>query len=165
MTVKRRRRQVGFISSRRRKTIYGIGIGVWLTGVLWLIFHYFIKSTDEFGFENTSPLEQVWLTVHAAFSFLAIWMFGVLWINHIKVGWLAKMHRPTGGALFGMIVFLILTGFGLYYLGNANIRSWTSLAHWIAGLAALLFFAVHRFPALSRFFDRNKSATPLHHVD
>jgi hypothetical protein len=158
VTVKRRRTKVGHIPSRRRLGIYSIGIGVWLTGVLWLVFHYFIKTEDEFGIENSTPYEQVWLVGHAAFSFFAIWMFGVLWLSHIKLGWNAKMNRVTGGTLFAVIAILILTGFGLYYLGNANLRSWTSVIHWVVGLAALIFFVVHRFPRLSRFLDRDNAS-------
>ncbi len=150
----RKHRGVGHLPSRRRLAIYFIGLGVWLSGGLWLIFHYFVKVTDEFGFENISPFEHWWLVIHALFAFFAIWMFGVLWVGHIKVGWHAKAQRWTGGSLFGVFTLLTLTGFGLYYIGNADIRSWTSLVHWIVGLAALAVFLLHNPSPLSRFFKR-----------
>ena len=134
--------QVGRLPRLRRVAIYAIGIGVWLTGCLWIGFHYFVRVTDDFGMQSNSPLEQTWLAIHAAFSFLAIWMFGVLWLGHIKVGWFARSKRATGGTLFTTVAILIATGWGLYY-GHAGLREWLSLLHWILGVAALLVFLWH----------------------
>ena len=138
---------VGRLPAARRLAIYVIGLGVWLTGCLWVGFHYFVRVTDDFGLRSNSPLEQTWLAIHAAFSFLAIWMFGVLWLGHIKVGWFARSQRWTGGTLFSTIAVLIATGFGLYY-GRAGFREWLSLLHWILGIAALLVFLWHVPPRL-----------------
>jgi hypothetical protein len=143
--------KVGRLPSRTRMAIYGVGGGVWLTGCLWLIFHYYVKSNDEFGFENNSPYEIIWLASHAGLSFAAIWIFGFLWVNHIKIGWVRKVHRLSGGILFGFTFLLILTGYLLYYVGNSNVRSWISLVHWVLGLVALFAFLSHRLSWFSFF--------------
>ena len=135
--------RVGALPTRRRLNIYAIAIGVWVTGVLWLIYHYFVRIIDNFGFENSHPLEQWWLIAHAIFSFAAVWMFGVLWPNHIKKGWKMKARRPTGGGLFGVILWLTLTGLALYYIGSDAWRSWTSILHWTVGLAGIVVFIWH----------------------
>jgi hypothetical protein len=127
----------------RRVLVYGIGLGVWLTGGLWLVFHYFIRSVDEFGFAGPSPLERRWLVAHAAFAVAAVWIFGLLWPSHIKPGWAIRMQRPAGGTLFAVIAWLILSGFALYYIGASEWRSWTSVSHWAVGLAAIAVFVVH----------------------
>jgi hypothetical protein len=96
-----------------------------------------------YGFQSVHPGEKWSLIGHAAASFYALWMFGVLWPNHIKMGWRMRGRRPTGGTLFGVLCWLILSGFGLYYLGSDHWRSWTSLLHWAVGLAALPVFLFH----------------------
>ena len=45
--------------------------------------------------------------------------------------------------MVGCTVFLILTGYGLYYIGSRNWREWTSVAHWVVGLVALALFLIH----------------------
>jgi hypothetical protein len=126
----------------RRYTLYGVCMGVWLTGAVWLIYHYFLRTQGRFGLVN-NPLEVWWLRLHAAFSFWAIWMFGLLWGIHIVRGWNANWRRWSGGTVVGFAAVLILTGYGLYYITGESWRSWTSLTHWILGLAALAVFFVH----------------------
>lgn len=137
------RGRVGHMSRLRRFTLYGVNLAAWGTGVLWLLFHYFLKTTDSFGFENSNPAEKWWLIVHALFSFYALWWFGLLWPNHIKKSWKAHIRRGTGGTLFGCAAWLSLTGYALYYVGSLAWRSWVSILHWTVGLAALVAFIVH----------------------
>ena len=42
--------RVGHLPARRKVSIYVTSAGVWLTGCIWLVFHYFIKVEDDFGF-------------------------------------------------------------------------------------------------------------------
>jgi hypothetical protein len=131
------------IPPSRRTAIYLTSAGLWLTGVLWLIYHYFMHKTDQFGFDGADPLENWWLIAHAVVGFYAVWMFGVLWPGHIKSGWRTKMRWISGGCLFLVVVWLTITGLSLYYLGSDEWRKWTSIAHWIPGLAAFAVFVCH----------------------
>lgn len=135
--------RVGMIPPSRRTAIYLTSAGLWLTGVLWLIYHYFMHKTDQFGFDGADPLENWWLIAHAVVGFYAVWMFGVLWPGHIKSGWRTKMRWISGGCLFLVVVWLTITGLSLYYLGSDEWRKWTSIAHWIPGLAAFAVFVCH----------------------
>ena len=84
MTQDTREPRLGALSRTRRRTLYGISVGVWVTGAVWLVYHYFVRSIDQFGFENAHPHQQWWLVAHAAFGCWALWMFGVLWPGHVK---------------------------------------------------------------------------------
>lgn len=150
MTTKKGISRVGALPFRRRMTTYGIAIGVWVTGAVWLIYHYFIRTVDQFGFENPDPNQRWWLIGHAIFSLAAVWMFGVLWPNHVKKSWKQKTRRLSGGSLFGVTLWLSLTGLALYYIGDDDWRSWTSLLHWIPGLIALGIFAIHLLTRVSQ---------------
>jgi hypothetical protein len=126
----------------RRWTVYAVSLGTWLTGALWLIFHYFMTTEGRFG-PVTHPLEPVWIRLHAALSFFAIGILGLLWGVHILRGWNAQWRRWSGGTLAAFFFVLTITGYGLYYAIDEQWRAWTSIAHWVLGLAALIAFFVH----------------------
>lgn len=136
----------------RRWELYVTGIGVWLTGGLWLLFHHFLARQGDFGpMEN--PLTPWWLRLHGAFAFAAIWILGLLWGTHITAAWPRKRRRWSGGVLTGVFVFLVVSGYLLYYLGDDQVRPVVSVLHWAIGLACPLFFLLHR---LRRRRQRNR---------
>jgi hypothetical protein len=130
-------------SSARRRALYVIGVGVWLSGGLWLLFHYFLTKQGEFG-PQSNPLEPWWLKIHGAFAFAATWLFGLLWGTHITVGWRSGRRRASGGVLTGLIFWLVLSGYLLYYAGDDRARSLISIGHWGLGLACPLLYWIHR---------------------
>lgn len=136
-------RKAGALGRSRRWTLYVIGAGVWLTGGLWLLFHYFFVKQGEFGL-TASPLEPWWLKLHGAFAFAATWIFGMLWGVHITKLWPHKRRRWSGGILTGAFVILIVSGYLLYYVGDDRIRPLISMLHWGIGLACLVFSVWHR---------------------
>jgi hypothetical protein len=127
----------------RHIAVYAIGIGVWLSGGLWLLFHYFVVHPGPFG-PTSSPLEPWWLKLHGAFAFAAIWLFGLLWGVHIVAGWSGWRRRGTGGLMVAILGWLILSGYLLYYLGDETVRPLISLLHWVIGLAVPVAFTAHR---------------------
>ena len=131
------------LSRTRRIALYVVGIGVWLSGVLWLAFHYFVVERGPFG-STESPMEPCSVTLHGAFAFAAIWLFGLLWGAHLPAGWSCGWRRRSGGLLAGLWGWLIVSGYLLYYAGGEEFRTAVSLAHWITGLTAPAAFAAHR---------------------
>jgi hypothetical protein len=123
--------------------VYAIGIGLWLSGGLWLLFHYFVQHPGPFG-PVPNPLEPWWLKLHGAFAFAAIWIFGLLWGVHIVAGWYTGRRRGTGGLLAAVLGWLVVSGYLLYYLGDETLRPLVSLLHWSIGLALPAAFAAHR---------------------
>ena len=126
-----------------RLGLYAVGMGLWLSGTLWLVFHYVLPRPGEFGLV-THPLEPWWLRLHGACAFIAIWLFGLLWGAHIGPGWARKRLRKSGGWLVGSLIFLTISGYLLYYLTGDQSRSVASLLHWSLGLVIPALFAVHR---------------------
>lgn len=147
-----RRRSSVRIARRIRWALYGIGIGVWLSGGLWLFAHYFLVKQGEFG-PQTAPLEPWSLKAHGAFAFAAIWIFGLLWGLHIMVAWPTRRRRLSGAFLTGAFLLLILSGYLLYYVGGDETRSVVSIIHWTLGLAGPIFYVLHRV----RFRVRRRS--------
>jgi hypothetical protein len=123
--------------------LYIIGTGVWLSGGLWLLYHYFFVQQGEFG-PAANPLEAWWLKLHGAFAFAAIWIFGLLWGAHVTKLWPSSRRRWSGSIMTGVLVWLILSGYLLYYVGEEKSRSIVSILHWSIGLACPFFFLWHR---------------------
>ncbi len=97
-------------------------LGLWLTGAVWLIAHYVLVYEGEFG-PLPHPLEFWSVAAHGAFGFASLWLLGLLWSVHIPAGWRASRRRLSGSMMFGVVAFLILSGYLLYYLGNAEVIS------------------------------------------
>ena len=51
------------LSARHRRVVYASFSILWLSGVLWLLFHYFLQRTGTFGNEPHA-LEPWWLRLH-----------------------------------------------------------------------------------------------------
>jgi len=139
-----------------RRTVYVIAGGLWLSGGLWLLFHYFLRRMTEFGFE-AHPLEAWWLRLHGAFAFATLWLVGFLSARHIVSGWASGRRRLSGLTMLGAIGVLVLTGYLLYYLGDDQARSLVSLGHWGLGLGLPALFLCHRFAFARRRTSAGKS--------
>jgi len=138
------KRQSVRLGRPRCLAVYVVGVGVWLSGGLWLLFHYFFLEQGEFG-PKTNPLENWWLKLHGAFAIAAIWVFGLLWGAHVTQAWPLSRRRWSGSVMTCMLFWLTLSGYLLYYAGGETARSIISILHWSIGLACPIAFFWHRF--------------------
>lgn len=131
-------------SARARLLISITGAGLWLSGALWLVFHYFLRRPGPWGPEP-HELEPWWLRLHGAFAFLALWTFGLLWGVHITRGWATGRRRSSGVLLAAWLLLQIVTGYLLLYAGDDGVWGLLSPTHWIAGLGLPAAYAAHRW--------------------
>jgi len=122
---------------------------LWLSGALWLLFHYVFMTKGEFG-DTPSPLEPWWLRIHAAAAFAALWGFGMVWGVHIVAGWRTGRQRLSGATAVTVLGWLILTAYLLYYLTDDRWRSVSAVAHWVPGLALPVLLVLHIVRGRSR---------------
>ncbi len=132
------------LSRSRIRIVYTISLGLWLTGAVWLLSHYFMVQEGEFG-PLPHPLEFWSIAAHGAFGFASLWLFGLLWSMHIPAGWRSFRRRWSGGVMFGVTAFLVVSGYLLYYLGNAEMISVVATLHWVVGIACPALLLLHRF--------------------
>ena len=54
-----------------KRALYAVFVLLWLSGALWLAFHYFLRVAAEFG-ATAHPLEIWWLRLHGMMGFAAL---------------------------------------------------------------------------------------------
>ena len=73
------------------------------------------------------------VTLHAALAFLIVAQMGALWSVHMRLGWRHHKNIKSGFLLVSTLLVLILTGLGIYYLGETWAVT-SSVSHTLAGL-------------------------------
>jgi hypothetical protein len=127
--------------SRRHKIAFYIVLAVvFASGALWAWLHYFAPANNEFGTSRT----QAWiLTIHGLFAAMSLLLVGSLLPLHVKFAWRARRNRINGIFFVSIVALLILTGYGLYYIGNERLRACTSWIHLLVGLAFPILLVLH----------------------
>jgi hypothetical protein len=130
------------LSPRRKRALYAIFGGAWVTGILWLVFHYFLTREGEFGVEQ-HPLEAWWLRLHGVCAFASLWLGGLLWATHMRPALTRPGRHRSGVLLLGMLAILAATGYLLYYAGDDRLLDAMRMAHWLTGIALALVLGIH----------------------
>jgi hypothetical protein len=141
------------LDRRFRLALYAAFALLFVTGAAWLIADQLKDSpSGEFWQATTANL----LMVHGGAAMATLLLLGALFPTHIARAWRGSLNRVSGAVMAATNVALIVTAFGLYYLGSDTARPWISEAHIAVGLAlpALLIFHVW----FGRRQIRNRSA-------
>ena len=125
-----------------RRMVYAVSALVFVSGAAWLWLHHFATVQGEFGPE-ASPAEHPALVLHGVAAAVMLWLFGLLWLAHVRRAWHARRNRRSGGTMATLLALLALSGLGLYYVGNDNARDWIGTAHWVAGFIAAAALPIH----------------------
>ena len=143
------------LSAGQRRATYAALVGAWSTGVLWLIFHYFLQRQGEFAIEP-HPLERWWLRLHGLCAFALLFLGGMLWGKHVKPGLAWPKRRPSGLVISFALCALAATGFLLYYADEGVLRDVSGVAHWLVGLLLALPVVVHCLPTRPQRIDADE---------
>lgn len=125
-----------------KQAMYGVFILLWLSGALWLGFHYFLRSAGEFG-EVAHPLEIWWLRVHGLMAFAMLVALGSVLPIHVRRAWHLHKNRWSGAGMMAVLLWLTLTGYALYYFSSDENEAWLPLLHWVVGLVLPLMLVWH----------------------
>ena len=102
-----------------------------VSGALFAIPHL----AERFRFDASLALSAgLLMKLHGAAALVITLAIGALLPVHIRSGWARRKNTASGLALLVLNSLLLLTAWGLYYLGDENWRQWTSDIHLIAGL-------------------------------
>jgi len=125
-----------------RAWVYVGGTVCAASGGVWLLLHHFGRHEGAFGLE-ASPLEHPSLVVHGLCGLLLLWVLGLVWMPHVRRGWHRPRHRPVGGTMAALMLWLAASAGGLYYLADERLRGWVGIGHWALGLVAVAWLPLH----------------------
>ena len=89
--------------------LYTVGVLLVLSGILWLVFHHFVRIDGEFG-PTLHPLEPWWLRLHGMAGAAFLIGFGSVLPGHVRRAWGAARNRITDTVFFAVMLTLTLTG-------------------------------------------------------
>jgi Na+/H+ antiporter NhaC len=121
-----------------RYSTYTVFAVLFLTGAIWLVADW-QKDADEAWQQVAANL----LMVHGGAAMLALMLLGALIPLHLLRAWRARKNLVSGSIAATLNTALIVTAFGLYYLGSEAVRPWMSWIHIGAGLSLALMLPVH----------------------
>jgi hypothetical protein len=128
------------LSSSFRYAIYAAFAILLLTGAGWLFANWQKEfSDDEIWQQSIAYL----LMVHGGTAMAALLLLGALFPLHLVRAWRARKNRISGSAMATFNAVLIVTAFGLYYLGSETLRPWMSWIHIAAGFSLAVLFPLH----------------------
>jgi hypothetical protein len=121
-----------------RWALYAAGGVLFVTGAAWLLADAWKESADVWH-----DIAANLLMLHGGAAMIALMLLGALVPLHLRRGWRAKKNRLTGTVMATVNAVLIVTAFGLYYLGSETARPWISRIHYGVGFALPILGLVH----------------------
>lgn len=126
----------------QRRSVYAAGAVLTLSGLAWLVAHFFLVSEGEYG-PIVHPAEPWAMKIHGAAAMLMLFYLGSLLNVHIRRALKARRNLGTGWTMITLSGLLTASGYGLYYLAGEQSRVLWSTTHWAIGLAAPLALYLH----------------------
>jgi heme A synthase len=125
-----------------RFSIYAAFAVLFLTGAGWLVADW---KKDASGDDIWQQAAAFLLMVHGGAAMVTLLLLGELIPVHVRRAWRTRKNRVSGSVVVTLNALLIVTAFGLYYLGPEAVRPWASWIHIAAGLSLALLIPVHIF--------------------
>jgi hypothetical protein len=136
-----------------RTTLYGVFAVLFATGTVWWVADRLKDTPDG---ELWQQVAANLLMVHGGTAMLALLFLGALGPVHVRYGWRSYKNRVTGTLMVTFNSILILTAFGLYYLGSDTFRPWISTIHLAAGLGLPILLLTHVLQGKRRSAQNNE---------
>jgi hypothetical protein len=126
------------LRSSFRYWTYAVFSVLLLTGAAWLVADW-QKDADEAWQQAAANL----LMIHGGAAMLALMALGALIPLHLLRAWRARKNLVSGLIVATVNAVLIVTAFGLYYLGSEVVRPWMSWIHIATGFFLALMIPLH----------------------
>jgi MFS family permease len=123
-------------SRTQKRALYAVSALLWLSGAWWLYLSLLGRQAED-------PTAPLLLEVHGAAAMGFLLVLGALLTDHLPRGWRQERERASGLSLVTLCAILIISGWGLYYFGQEQLRAATSWVHSVLGLLLPCAVGVH----------------------
>lgn len=147
------------LGARHRRVVVASFALLWLSGALWLLYHYFLQRPGPFGNEP-HPVEIWWLRLHGLAMMIMLVTAGSVVVHHAARAWQLRKHRMVGALLSVCLLWLAISGYALYYFSTDENRAWLPWLHWLPGLALPLVVTLHVRRGRGRHHGRETGDSP-----
>jgi len=142
------------LDPRFRRAVYAAVTALLVTGVAWIGADALKDSANG---EAWQQVAANLLMCHGGVAMVTLMFLGALVPLHIGRAWRARRNLATGTVMASLNAALVVTAFGLYYLGSDSARPWWSGVHIGVGLALPGLFLIHVWRGRKR---RNSQQSP-----
>ena len=115
--------------------VYIFSIVLAVTGLWWTSVHEVVIS------KNLKLMHQL-IMVHGVVALFCLIIFGSVITQHVRLAWITKRNRISGGLVFLSISLIALTGLGLYY-ANEDLHDFYKWVHLALGIALIILMPLH----------------------
>jgi len=123
----------------QRYFLYAVLALVFLSGVAWAYWNYFVASPGDF-----QMTAKAWaMKVHGGAAMAVLVLIGMLLNVHVRFAWRAGRNQINGSVFLSALAILTISGYGLYYAGGERLRAWTSWIHLAVGLVLPVLLLIH----------------------
>lgn len=152
-----RRVQSSRLSAQLRASVHLVFSVLWLSGVAWLLLHYFAARPGEFGLVR-HPLEAPLMLVHGVVAMLALFVLGWFAALHSSDGNRRRARRASGWVLSTLIGVLAIAGCLQFFVSGEGAQAVLRLVHEVCGVALLLPVLAHlwSFSSTARVVSREQ---------
>jgi cytochrome c biogenesis protein CcdA len=113
---------------------------LFLTGAGWLVADWQKNFSSEESWQQTAAYL---LMVHGGAAMMTLLLLGALIPVHVLRSWRNGKNLVSGSVMITLNALLVVTAFGLYYLGSETVRPWMSWIHIAVGFSVPVLFAFH----------------------
>ena len=139
------------LDRRFRWCLYAAVVILFVTGASWLAADQLKELPNgEFWQAATANL----LMLHGGAAMITLLLLGGLFPSHIARAWRGRLNRVSGSVMVFSNAVLIVTAFGLYYLGSETTRPLISDLHIVVGLALPFLLALHIWLGRAPYAER-----------
>jgi hypothetical protein len=126
-----------------------------LTGIVFAVMKYIMKSSDEFAVAN-HPAQPYMLDAHVVVAPILLFVFGWTFSNHMLPKWRFGdgTGRRTGLAAMALIAPMTLSAYLLQISVNDTLRQAMAVAHWVSSGLFVVAYVLHLLE------PRNQAAQP-----
>jgi len=128
------------LDRRFRWGVYAVFALLVATGTVWIVADR-LKDSDNGEFWQAVAANQ--LMIHGGAAMVTLVMVGALIPIHMLRAWRGRLNVVTGIAMATVNVVLVVTAFGLYYLGSETLRPIISDIHIVSGFVIAPLFIFH----------------------